>query len=420
MTNQDATLPRLENELNQPKAWLKIIGVGENGVEGLSEAACLVIRNAKHVFGGMRHLALLENIINGTSHIWPQPFLNAIDELKQLRGEDVVVLTSGDPMHYGAGATFSRYFDLAELSVLSHPSSFSLAAARLGWALQDVDCLSIHGRSMDCFIRSIAHEKKMLILANDGSSAGLIAKALCKRGLGRSQIFVLEHLEGKQEAIHFFLAKDFIGQCFAKLNIIAVNCLIDDYMQQIPNFATLPDDAFRHDGQITKQDVRAITMAHLAPTSHQLLWDIGSGSGSISIEWLRLGYKCRAIAIEKNIQRVQNIRQNAKNLGVSSQLTVIEANASDVLKQLEEPDVIFIGGGFSNDGVFEQCWQKLKLGGRLVVNAVTLESEALMLELSRQFGGDLTKIALSTAQELGNYLVWRQAFPITMMSLQKK
>ncbi|UXM96216.1 precorrin-6y C5,15-methyltransferase (decarboxylating) subunit CbiE [Bartonella sp. HY329] len=419
MTNQDETLPKREDDIIQSKAWLKIIGIGENGVEGLSEAACLIISNAEHVFGGMRHLALLDKIIHGTAHIWPQPFLNAIEELKLLRGQDVVVLTTGDPMHYGAGATICRHFDLSELSIISHPSSFSLAAARLGWALQDVDCLSIHGRAVDSFVRSITNKRKMLILANDGASASFVGKELCARGYDQSQIFVLEHLEGRLEAVHFFLAKDFEGQHFAKLNIIGVNCLIDPAKQQLPSFSTLPDDAFIHDGQISKRDIRAITMAHLAPTSHELLWDIGAGSGSISIEWLRLGYDCRAIAIEKNVQRAQNIRQNADNLGVSSHLTLVEASAVDVLKHLEEPDAIFIGGGLSNNGLFDQCWQKLKLGGRLVVNAVTLESEALVLEISRKYGGHLHKIVLSSADELGNFHVWRQALPITMLILRK-
>lgn len=419
MTNQDIKSPMMENADNQRRVWLKIIGIGENGMDGLNTSACHDIATAQHVFGGARHLSLLKGLIKGRAHLWPSPFLQAVDDLAKLRGKNVVVLTSGDPMHFGAGVTFNRYFDRTEMEIYPHPSSFSLAAARLGWPLQDVDCLSVHGRPFDSFIRAIANGKKLLTLANDGKSPLQIAKILCDHGFAKSQIFILEHLEGNEEAIHFFLAKDLINQQFADLNIIGVNCMIDEGHQPFPSFATLPDDAFIHDGQITKQDIRAITLAHLAPTSHELLWDIGAGSGSISIEWLRLGYKCRAIAIEKNANRAQNILKNAENLGVSSQLTLIESNAIDAIELLEAPDAIFIGGGFTATSLFEKCWQKLKKSGRIVVNAVTLESEAMMMGLARQYNGKLIKIEISNAQKLGNFHTWRQALPITMMVLQK-
>lgn len=419
MTNQDAIVPLLKNDLIQSKKWLKIIGVGENGQDGLSDIARQHIAQAKHVFGGIRHLALLQEVIKGKKHPWPVPFLNAIDGLKLLRGENVVVLTSGDPMHYGAGVTLSRYFEPDEMIVYPYSSSFSLAAARLGWALQDVDCLSTHGRSYEGVVQAIVNQKKMLILANDGKSASQIAQLLCQRGYRQSQIFVLEHLEGKNESIHFYLAQDLNDQCFANLNIIAVNCVIDTNNQALPLHGSLPDNAFIHDGQITKQEMRAITLAHLAPTSQELLWDIGAGSGSISIEWLRLGYQCRAIAIEKDINRAKKIYHNGEKFGVASQLIVIEKNAIEILHTLEEPDAIFIGGGFTAHGVFECCWQKLKKGGRLIANAVTLESEALMVECARLYNGQLIKVELSKAQQLGAFHVWRQTLPITMMILVK-
>jgi len=407
----------MQNKTNSNR-WLTVIGIGEDGLDGLGKIAANRLQKAEFIFGGERHLALLDAGFTARRMLWPKPFSDSIGKVKALEGRQVVLLTSGDPMFYGAGATFLQYFSLQEMELYPHISSFSLAAARLGWPLQDVECCSVHGRALSAVFRFFENGARLLILSNDGSTPAKLAAGLEQKGFGASRITVLEHLGGSKERIVSEEAKLMTGQFFADLNLVAIHCICDRPEHDFARFSILPDHAFVHDGQLTKQDIRAVTLAHLAPGRDALLWDVGAGCGSVSIEWMRLGQNARAIAIEKNSDRCGYIRQNAENLGVPG-LEIREGRAPAALQELKMPDAVFIGGGISTPDVLETCWQALKPGGRLVANTVTLESEAAVTLWSTGKQARLLKLALSGAEPLGGFHIWRQSLPITMLIVRK-
>lgn len=401
------------------KSWLTIIGIGEDGLDGLGKTAVSRLQEAEFVFGGERHLSFLGSHFSAKQIIWSKPFVGSISQVRALEGRQVVLLTSGDPMFYGAGAIFLQYFSPREIDVYPHSSSFSLAAARLGWPLQGVECCSAHGRALPGVLRFVENGARLLVLANDGTTPALLAAILQRKGFTASRMTVLEHLGSGGERIVSDQTGAFTDRIFANLNIIAVDCICDRPEYNLPCFSTLPDHAFIHDGQLTKQDVRAMTLAHLAPKCDELLWDIGAGCGSVSIEWMRLGRNTGAIAVEQNSDRCGYIRQNAENLGFPG-IEVVEGKAPAILHDLKKtPDAVFIGGGVSMPGIMEICWQALKPGGRLVANAVTLESEAAMTSWGTERRTRFLKIAVSTAEPLGHFRVWRQFLSVTVLIAQK-
>lgn len=414
---------KIEQKQNKLK-WITVIGIGEDGLDGLTSHAKQLLKSADHIFGGARHLALLsDNKLNAILHVWPKPLLLAIDQIKLLKGQSVVILASGDPMHFGVGATLVRYFSIDEIDVIANPSSFSLAASRLGWALQDVECLSIHGRPIEGIVPAFQDNAKLLILSNDGESIWNVSKLLVERGFSNSSVTLLENLGGHKER-QFSNTASSINQDnhtitdISDLNVLAVECHKDRSTIGLSRFASLPDCAFEHDGQITKQDIRAVTMAHLSPQLGETLWDIGAGCGSISIEWMRTNNKMKAIAVERNADRCQLIRKNAFKLGAAD-LEIVNAEAPDALRNLKQPDAIFIGGGFTDNATVEYCWDALKSGGRLIANTVTLESEALAQKYANAWQGRLIKIAVSSAEPLGRFHTWRTALPITILICEK-
>lgn len=396
--------------------WLTVVGIGEDGFKGLGKNARHALLRASRIFGGQRHLDLLPPCIRAERQPWPSPF--SLDSLLAMRGEPVCVLASGDPMFFGVGASLARQLPGDEMLILPAPSSCSLAAARMGWPLQEVVTLSVVARPTAALNAHLFSGVRLLVLSNDGESPAAIAALLRERGFGPSRLSVLEHLGGEAERRLDSVANEWTDPAIADLNLIAIECIAEPDTPRLSRLAGLPDSAFKHDGQLTKRDVRAITLARLAPTPGELLWDVGAGSGSIGIEWMRCHPSCRTLAIEADEGRQQLIEHNRDALGVPG-LQLIRGSAPHALAGLERPDAIFIGGGVSREGVLDACWAQLKPGGRLVANAVTLQSEMTLMAWREQHGGELTRIHIAQAQPLGNFDTWRQALPITLLDVVK-
>ncbi|MHC8375260.1 precorrin-6y C5,15-methyltransferase (decarboxylating) subunit CbiE [Pseudomonas sp. MDT1-16] len=396
--------------------WLTVVGIAEDGFKGLGKNARRALMGASRIVGGQRQLDLLPVCIRGERQLWPSPF--SLAPVLERRGEAVCVLASGDPMFYGVGASLARQVPSAEMLVLPAPSSCSLAAARLGWPMQDVATLSLVARPLAALNAHLFSGVRLLLLSNDGQSPAAVAALLRERGFGSSRLSVLEHLGGTAERRVDSTANDWNDPAIADLNVIAVECLADANTPRLSRLAGLPDSAFKHDGQLTKRDVRAITLARLAPTPGEVLWDVGAGSGSIGIEWMRAHPSCRALAIEADEGRQLLIEHNRDALGVPG-LQLIRGSAPQALAGLERPDAIFIGGGVTREGVLDTCWAELKPGGRLIANAVTLQSEMTLMTWREQHGGELTRIHIAQAQPLGDFDTWRQALPITLLEVTK-
>lgn len=387
-------------------AWLSVLGIGDDGLAGLSPAARALLDNAEVVIGGARHLALVGD--GPDKREWPSPFAGARDLIDSLRGRNVAVLASGDPMWFGIGATLTRWVGPGEMRVLPHPGAFSLAAARLGWPLQDCLCLTIHGRPLEALHLHLAPGRRLLVLSEDGQSPAAVARLLEKAGYGPSLLTVLEHLGGKAERIRDTVAEAWVGEA-ADLNTIAIECRAEPGLRPLSLVPGLPDDAFDHDGQLTKREIRAVTLAALAPLPGRMLWDVGAGCGSIAIEWMRAGGS--AIAIEPRADRCSRIAANAATLGVPG-LQVVRGSAPDALPY-SDPDAIFVGGGVSVPGLLDACWSSLRPGGRLVANAVTAEGEAALIALHARFGGQMVRLAVSRLAPVGGFHTWHPAMPVT-------
>ncbi|MBV7553036.1 precorrin-6y C5,15-methyltransferase (decarboxylating) subunit CbiE [Pseudomonas sp. PDM28] len=396
--------------------WLTVVGIGEDGFKGLGKNARHALLRAAKIFGGQRHLDLLPPCIRGERQPWPSPF--CLESLLSHRGEPVCVLASGDPMFFGVGASLARQLPAAEMQTLPAPSSCSLAAARMGWPLQDVVTLSVVARPVAALNAQLSSGVRLLVLSNDGRSPAAIAALLRERGFGPSRLTVLEHLGGEAERRIDGIASDWNDSPSADLNLVAIECIAEPNTLRLSRLAGLPDSAFKHDGQLTKRDVRAITLARLAPIPGELLWDVGAGSGSIGIEWMRTHPGCRALAIEADDGRQALIEHNRDALGVPG-LQLVRGRAPQALAGLERPDAIFIGGGVTREGVLDTCWAELKPGGRLIANAVTLQSEMTLMAWREQHGGELTRIHIAQAQPLGDFDTWRQALPITLLDVTK-
>ncbi|EPL04951.1 bifunctional cobalt-precorrin-7 (C(5))-methyltransferase/cobalt-precorrin-6B (C(15))-methyltransferase [Pseudomonas sp. CF161] len=396
--------------------WLTVVGIGEDGFKGLGKNARRALMGASRIVGGQRQLDLLPVCIRGERQLWPSPF--SLEPVLGRRGDAVCVLASGDPMLFGVGASLARQVAEGEMQVLPAPSSYSLAAARLGWPLQELVTLSVVARPVAALSAQLFSGVRLLVLSNDGQSPAAVARLLRERGFGPSRVSVFEHLGGEAERRIDGIANQWNDAPHADLNLLAIECLAEPGTPRLSRLAGLPDEAFAHDGQLTKRDVRAITLARLAPVPGELLWDVGAGSGSIGIEWMRAHPSCRALAIEADAGRQQLIEHNRDALGVPG-LQLIRGSAPQALAGLERPDAIFIGGGVTREGVLQTCWEQLKPGGRLIANAVTLQSEMTLMAWRERHGGELTRIHIAQAQPLGDFDTWRQALPITLLDLGK-
>lgn len=396
--------------------WLTVVGIGEDGWAGLGEAARQALGEASRIIGGERQLALLPDQLQSRGEAWPSPF--SLQPVMSRRGTPLCVLASGDPMLYGIGATLARQLDADEMCVFSSPSSVSLAAARLGWPLQETEVVSLVARPLAALNARIFRGTRLLILSNDGTSPAQVAQLLTNRGFGASRLTALEHLGGERERRVDSLAAEWSFGAIADLNLLAVECVADSDAACVPLTPGLADHFYRHDGQLTKRDVRAVTLARLAPMPGELLWDVGAGCGSIGIEWMRAHPACRTIAVEADAGRQAHIEYNRDALGVPA-LRLVAGRAPEALAGLPAPDALFIGGGVTVAGVMEQCWASLKPGGRLLANAVTLQSEAMLMSWRERIGGELTRISVAHAQPLGGFDTWRGALPITLLQVEK-
>jgi precorrin-6B C5,15-methyltransferase / cobalt-precorrin-6B C5,C15-methyltransferase len=392
--------------------WLSIVGIGEDGIEGLSPVARGLIGDAEMVFGGKRHLTLAEPLIRSAVRPWPSPFERATDEVLAQRGRRVCVLASGDPFYYGVGSVLARQISAEEMVVVPAASAFSLAAAKLGWALQDVTLLSAHGRATDLVRPHLHAGQRLLVLTADAAGPAALAHLLNENGFGRSGLVVMESLGGPRERMRRTTAATFDLDSLGDLNTVAIEVSADPDARIIARAPGLSDALFEHDGQITKSEIRAVTLSALSPRRGELLWDIGAGAGSVAIEWMLADPSLRAIAIEARADRAARIRRNAAAFGVPG-LQVIEAEAPAALPGLAKADAVFVGGGVSQAGMLNAAIDGLRAGGRLVVNAVTLESEAILLAHHASHGGELIRIAITRAQAVGGKTGWRPAMPVT-------
>lgn len=398
-------------------AWLSIIGINENGVDGLSTQARELIASAELVAGGARHLELAKDLIKGKNKIWENPIENTIKKILSYRNSQVAVLASGDPFCYGIGATIARYIPIEEMLVIPAPSCFTLAAAKLGWSLQDTVTIGLNGRALEKIIPHLQPKVKILALSTDETTPALLADLLNKRGFDKVKFWVLEHLGGEKERIRP-MAYGSVLKDIARLNMVALEIDEDSAGKIIPVACGLADDFFENDGQLTKREVRAVTISSLAPRKGELLWDIGLGAGSIAIEWMLCDGANRAIGFEKNPERAARAKRNALALGVPD-LQIIEGAAPDVLHGMEAPDAVFIGGGAGNPEVIEAAWRVLKSGGRLVVNSVTLETESVVIAACKKYGGNIIRIGIERSEAVGTMTGLRPAMSVLQWSVIK-
>lgn len=397
--------------------WLSIVGIGEDGIAALPAAARALIEAAEVLVGGARHLAMVPDDHPAERRRWATPIRDTVAELKALEGRRVVVLATGDPMSYGIGVTLMRAFGPGAVIVLPAPGAFSLAAARMGWPLHEVDCLTLHGRPLALLNLFIRPGGRLLILSENGDTPAQIAAALRARGYGPSAMTVLEHMGGVREAVRTGTAADWDeARRPADLNTVAVACVAGPDAVVLSRLAGLPDDSYVHDGQLTKRAVRAATLAALVPQPGEMLWDVGAGCGSIAIEWMRAGG--RAVAVERKAARCALIARNAAVLGVPN-LDIVTGAAPRALDGLPPPDAVFIGGGIAVPGLAEACHAALRGGGRLVANAVTLEGEGSLQRLYDSWGGELTRIAVSRVEPIGNARGWTPLRPVVQLAIVK-
>ena len=394
--------------------WLTLIGIGEDGV--LAPGGAEALASAEYVYGGARHLEHAGEI-RAVKRNWPSPFASVFDDLAGLKTEKVAILATGDPMWFGIGSSLLKHFSAEEMTILPSLSAFQLAASRMGWSIQDSECLSVHGRPVDLIRASLYPGARLIVLTSGSETPREVADLLADEGYGRSRMTALEHLGGKKERHHTGYAEDWSGDV-AAFHTLALEIVASPGLHFRARTPGLADDAFRHDGKMTKQDIRAVTLAELKPHPGALLWDIGAGCGSIAIEWLRAANRTEAIGLEPHQERRQMAAENAVALGVPH-LKLKDANAPDGLAGLPAPDAIFIGGGLTVSGIVDAAMNALPHGGRLVANAVTLESEAVLLATYQAFGGTLKKLSVHRASAVGGLTGWRPLMPVTQWSFTK-
>ncbi len=397
--------------------WLTIVGIGEDGRVSLSPAAIEALAQARLVVGGARHLGLAAPLACETL-AWPSPMEQAYPEILSRRGEKVVVLASGDPFFYGVGSVLAQKIPPGEMCCLPAPSAFSLVAARLGWAQQDCDLITLHGRPLERIIPALQNGAKIIALSWDGTTPSKLAALLTQHGFGASRMTVCEHLGGPKERVRATVASDFSFAEVEALNTVALDLVALSDARILPRASGLPDEFFEHDGQITKAEIRALTLAALAPRSGELLWDIGAGSGSVSIEFMLADTKNAAIAIEQNSVRAQRIARNALALGTPG-LRVVEGRAPEILADLPRPQKIFVGGGPTESGLIGTLLDALLPGGILVVNGVTLETQSLLVGRHGALGGRLIQAQIARAEKLGGFFAFRPALPIVQWIFEK-
>ncbi|VAW19464.1 Precorrin-6Y C(5,15)-methyltransferase [decarboxylating] [hydrothermal vent metagenome] len=395
------------------KKWLDIIGVDERGIKALGANEQALLRAARNVLGPQRFIDQLASASLEQKHIsWQPPFSLMIKQVEALGGTKSVILASGDPNWFGIGASLARHLKADEFTLHPALSAFQLAAARLHWPLQNIATISLHGRAVESLHRYVVPGNRILALTSGSATLFAAAKILVARKYGHSRLSVLENLGAKNERIISFLAKDADQQNIGEFFTLAIDCVADVGAPLLPAIPGLPDDFFNNDGQLTKREVRAISLARLAPFAGALLWDVGAGSGSVAIEWMRAAPGAKAICFEKDLKRCDLIAQNRLDLGVPS-LEIVAGTAPASLAGRPSPDAIFIGGNVNSPQLFDACYKALKAGGIIVANAVTLEGEAALIEHHKRLGGELVQIAISRLKNIGSLSAFQPRLPIT-------
>lgn len=389
-----------------------IVGVGADGMVGLSQASLTELRRASVIYGSHRQLALLDDSVGADRRQWPSPMLPALRTLLDGAQGDVHVVASGDPLLHGVGGALIRLYGPEKVAVLPHVSSVTLACSRVGWAVQDTEIISLVTAEPYTAVR---RGGQAVVMSRDRTSPAELARLLNETGRGDSEVTVLEQLGGPAERQRSATAREWAARPpgdVDDLNVIAVRYLPDDRQ-----FGALPDDSFAHDGQITKQSMRAVTLAALAPRPRELLWDVGAGSGSVSIEWCRSGPGCHAVAFERDDERRKRIAENAVAFGVKVE---VNFDAPEAFDFVPPPSAIFVGGGVTQPGLLDACWDRLPSGGRLVANAVTAESEALVTQWYTRHGGELRRFQHYRGEPVGEFTGWRPAIPVTQWVVTKE
>jgi len=393
------------------QAMIVVVGIGADGMAGLSENSRVELRSATVVYGSDRQLDLLDDTVAASRRVWPSPMAPALEQLLDGdRDTDVHVVASGDPLQHGIGATLIRLYGPDRVRVLPHVSSVTLARARMGWSAHDTEVISLVTAPVYTAVR---RGGRAVVLCRDATTPAELAAALVDTGRGDSEFTVLEQLGGPTERIRTGPAGIWAAGPPADiddLNVVAVRYLPDE-----DDPAALPDNVFRHDGQITKQSIRAVTVAALSPRPGQMLWDVGSGSGSIAVQWCRAAAGCRAVAFETDPHRRDRIEANARTFGAAVE---VRGEAPDSFAGAPRPDAVFIGGGLTADGLLDECLGRLAGGGLLVANAVTVESEALLVQWHSRLGGQLHRFQHYQGEPLGGFTGWRPLMPITQWSVK--
>jgi precorrin-6Y C5,15-methyltransferase (decarboxylating) len=399
-------------------APLVVVGIGADGWDGLAPASRAEVERAEVLLGSARQLDLVPPSVAAARVPWPSPLSEALPGLlAEHAGRAVVVLASGDPMLSGIGTTLTRLLGHDRVRVLPAPSSVSLACARLGWAVEETEVVTLVGRPVELLHPRVQPGRRLLVLGSDGRTPARVAELLAARGYGPSLVTVLGGLGGPEEVVRSGTAATW-SQPAPPLVVTAVECRADRGTAPLPTTPGLPDDAYESDGQLTKSEVRAITLARLAAVPGQLLWDVGAGAGSIGIEWMRTHPTSRAVAVEASVERAERIARNAARLGVPY-LRVVHGSAPEVLSRLAPPDAVFVGGGVTTPLLLDTCWDALPSGGRLVANAVTVESEAVLAGWHARVGGELVRVAVQRAEPVGSFTGWRPAMPVTIWSVTR-
>jgi precorrin-6B C5,15-methyltransferase / cobalt-precorrin-6B C5,C15-methyltransferase len=399
---------------------ISVVGIGADGWDGLATQGREAVLAAEVVLGGRRHLAMLPPV-DAELVPWPSPLLDRLPGLlEEYAGRRLVVLASGDPMVSGIGTTLVSLLGADAVHVVPAVSSVALARARMGWSAESVDVVSVVGRDPHVVARHLTPGRRLVVLSSDGRTPGLLADLLADSGYGTSPMSVLSDLGSDDEDRLDLPASAWVGREASLLNVVCIHARPDRPDLAVrPAVGGLEDDAFEHDGQLTKRDLRASALARLAPAPGQLLWDVGAGAGSVGIEWMRTDPRCRAVAVEAGAGRAARIGRNATRLGVPA-LDVRHTRAPEGLADLPAPDAVFVGGGASRPGVLDVCWEALGPGGRLVVHAVTLETEQRLVEMYRRHGGELTRLSVEHAGPIGTFTGWSPARPVVQWAVTKK
>jgi precorrin-6Y C5,15-methyltransferase (decarboxylating) len=400
-------------------AWLTVIGITEKGLSGLSAETLSYIESAQVLVGGERQLGKVFG--NSALRIdWRDGLDATHDKIAEHASERVVVIASGDPLHYGIGARLVKRFGADAIHFVPSPGAFSLAASRMGWSLPDVICLTVHGRPLEAVNLHLVPGAKLLLLSWDGTTPNALAALLSSKGFGDSRISVLEHMDGDEEARADGLAHNWSIDQTANLNTIAVECIAGPDTQFWSRVPGLPESAYEHDGKITKREVRAATLAALAPLPSETLWDVGAGSGAVGIEWMRIDTHNRTISFENDEAKCDVIERNAKNLGVPM-LKVLPGDFLGTLKEMDQtPDAIFIGGGVSDPNVLNACWDQLSTNGRIVANGVTIKAHRALMVFHSEHGGDLVRISIARSGNVGSMTALRPLMDVLQLKAIKK